>query len=97
TTDLGNTSASKLYYIRNGNASNPATADLTVNTIASSNNAEFTLINVPALPVTLTSGQFIAFEIEFSPNSTTPLTRSSTITVTSSDTTDNPYTFGVEG
>ncbi|MFP3339304.1 hypothetical protein R0J91_15110, partial [Micrococcus sp. SIMBA_131] len=43
TTDLGDTSVPKLYYVRNGNALNPATADLTVHTIVSSNNAEFTL------------------------------------------------------
>ena len=97
TTDLGDTTAPKLYYVRNGNTANPATADLTVNTITSSNNAEFTLVNVPTLPITLAPDEFISFEIEFSPNSTTPLTRNGTITITSNDTTDNPYTFGVQG
>ncbi len=97
TTDLGDTSVPKLYYVRNGNALNPATADLTVNTIVSSNNAEFTLTNLPTLPITLAPDEFISFEIEFSPNSTTPATRTSTITVTSNDSTDNPYAFDVSG
>ncbi|MFV0573044.1 MAG: choice-of-anchor D domain-containing protein [Xanthomarina gelatinilytica] len=97
TTDLGDTSVPRLYYIRNGNSTNPATADLTVNTIVSSNNAEFTVTSLPALPITLAPDEFISFEIEFSPNSTTPATRTSTITVTSNDSTDNPYTFGVSG
>lgn len=98
-TNVGSTSSPKTYYIRNGNASNPATADLTVNSLVSSNTAEFsiTLVNVPSLPVTLSPEEFIEFEITFSPNATTPVTRTGVITVTSTDSSNNPYTFHVEG
>ncbi len=98
-TNVGSTSSPKTYYIRNGNTSSPATADLTVNSLVSSNNAEFSisLVNVPSLPVTLSPEEFIEFEITFSPNSTTPVTRTGVITVTSTDSSNNPYTFHVEG
>lgn len=90
-TTIGNTTAPKTYYIRN-----EGTADLTINSIVSSNNTEFTISTNPA-PITLTPGEFVAFEIEFSPSSIISITRTSIITINNTDADENPYTFDVQG
>ncbi|WP_299105971.1 choice-of-anchor D domain-containing protein [uncultured Winogradskyella sp.] len=89
-TEIGTaTPALKSYYIRN-----EGTADLNVTSISSSNTAEFSISTNPA-PITLIPGDFVQFDIEFSPINSG--TRTGTITIVSDDSDENPYTFGVSG
>ncbi len=91
---IGNTSSGKTFYIHN-----EGTANLTVNSISSSNAGEFpvTVISPVTFPTTIAPGNFIEFEIAFAPATTIPNPRISTITVVNNDSDENPYTFGVRG
>ncbi|MUU78490.1 choice-of-anchor D domain-containing protein [Winogradskyella endarachnes] len=89
-TEIGTaTPALKSYYIRN-----EGSADLNVTSISSSNTAEFSISTNPA-PITLIPGDFVQFDIEFSPINSG--TRTGTIIIVSDDSDENPYTFGVQG
>ncbi|TPV34746.1 choice-of-anchor D domain-containing protein [Paucihalobacter ruber] len=91
-TDLGNTSDPKVYFVRN-----TGTANLQLNSIISSNPSEFSFVDIPSFPLTLLPGEFISFEIEFSPTSTVPQIRTGSITINSNDISNNPYIFNVQG
>jgi len=91
TVDLGDTSA-KTFYVRN-----EGFANLTVSSMTSDNNTEFELIGLPTFPAVLAPGEFIMFDIEFSPNTTAPATRTSIIRVNNNDSNESAYTFNVVG
>jgi len=89
-TTIGSSSASKLYYIQNEGA-----ADLTISSVSFANGANFNFINLPSLPTTISPGNNISFEVEFTPSTTGSL--EDTITIVSNDTDESNYTFCVGG
>ena len=89
-TNIGDSSASKLYYIQNEGA-----ADLTISSVSFANGVDFNFINLPSLPTTISPGDNISFEVEFTPSTTGSL--EDTITIVSNDADESNYTFCVGG
>ncbi|MHA7942623.1 choice-of-anchor D domain-containing protein [Formosa sp. 3Alg 14/1] len=88
-TIVGETTASKLYYIHN-----EGQLDLLVSDITSSNPTEFQITVNPSHS-TISSQTKMPFEIQFSPSSSG--IRTSTISITNNDADEDPYTFEVQG
>lgn len=88
-TNIGNVTAPKTYYIRN-----EGTANLDVTSISSSNPSEFTITTNPS-PSTLLSSEYISFDVQFNPSNTG--TRTTTINISSSDNDESNYTFQIQG
>ncbi|WP_179316613.1 beta strand repeat-containing protein [Winogradskyella undariae] len=88
TTEIGSSTAAKDYYV-----SNEGTADLSLTSITSSN-SDFVISLNPAA-TTITAGTEEIFQITYTPTTTGLST--STITIVSNDTDENPYTFQVSG
>ncbi|MDX1470414.1 MAG: choice-of-anchor D domain-containing protein, partial [Flavobacteriaceae bacterium] len=88
-TTIGSTTAPKIYYIRN-----EGSADLRITSLTSSNPTEFVLSTI-LLPLTLTPGELVSFEVEFRPNAVG--NRTSTILIGNNDADENPYRLEMKG
>ncbi|MCF1190513.1 choice-of-anchor D domain-containing protein [Mangrovimonas sp. AS39] len=88
-TVMGDSSSPKTFHV-----SNEGTSDLDLTSITSSNPTEFSISLNPS-PSTISSNTEVDFEIVFSPTGVG--LRTSTITIISNDSDENPYTFQVQG
>ena len=92
-TDFGNIEVNGASLSHTFTITNTGSADLTINSISSSNSSEFAVSGTTS--GTITAGNSIDFTVTFDPSATG--TRTATISIDNNDSDENPYDFAVQG